>query len=292
MTVVRLTNIPNAVSQSIVEQIYAAQQTDMVLGELDIEGVNWTGVSADMMIWLAAVAQLTLTGHITLASLTMEQYNQLVTLYGAEVFTPGNALIMTMQHRYWRVANITEEWRHWSVHGAAFPVSQNPLLFILFNGAQEEVTPQTDDQGRVYRTWNGVTLYEASGVVTVDGEITTGSSVEVKSCGTAYSAALTLTTGIHIPCNRLTINGTAKIATDGNFDYTRVFDTDDFDAAIESSIWELSETQIANADTKQRRQCCRAERERFINHTCRADHHADSDTDWWTCAHSDEGGDR
>ena len=246
MTVVRLTNIPNAVSQSIVEQIYAAQQTDMVLSELDIEGVNWTGVSADMMIWLAEVAQLTLTGHITLASLTMAQYNQLVTLYGSEAFTPGNTLVIDYTAPLLEGPASLKNGDTGQYTGVAFPVSDNPLLFILFNGAQEEVTPQIDGQGRVYRTWNGVTLYEASGVVTVDGEITTGSSVTVKSkCGTAYSAALTLTTGIHTYPATVTINGTAKIATDGNFDYTRVFDTDDFDAAIESSIWELSETQIA-----------------------------------------------
>lgn len=246
MTVVRLQNIPNAVSLSIAQQIFAAQENDMVLEELDIQNVNWTNVSADMMIWLAGVEQLSLTGHITLSSLTMEQYERLLALYGQEVFTVGNDLIIDYAAPLISGPTLLKNGDTGQFTGAAFPVSQNPLLFILFNGAQEEVTPQTDGQGRVYRTWNGVTLYEASGVVEVDANITQGSSVVVKSkCGTAYSASLTLTTGIHTYPATVTINGTAKIATDGNFDYARVFDTDDFDAAIESSVWELSETQIA-----------------------------------------------
>jgi hypothetical protein len=147
----------------------------MVLGELDIEGVTWNNVSADMMIWLADVAQLTLTGHITLASLTMAQYNQLVTLYGAEVFTPGNALVIDYTAPLLEGPTSLKNGDTGQYVGAAFPVSDNPLQFILFNGASEEVTPQTDEQGRVYRTWNGVTLYEASGIVEVDGTITQGS---------------------------------------------------------------------------------------------------------------------
>ena len=246
MTVVRLTNIPNAVSLSIVQQIYAAQQIDMVLSELDIEGVNWTDVSADMMIWLAAVAQLTLTGHITLSSLTMAQYNQLVTLYGAEAFTPGNALVIDYTAPLLEGPASLKNGDTGQYTGAAFPVSDNPLLFILFNGAQEEVTPQTDDQGRVYRTWNGVTLYEASGVVEVDAEITTGSSMTVKSkCGTAYSAPITLTTSIHTYPSLVTIVGTNSVQEAGDYNYSRSFDTDSFDADIVSSEWQLSATDIA-----------------------------------------------
>lgn len=242
---VNLNNLANAVEQSIIQQIYTAQQSDRVLSSLTLTGINWTGVSVEMMIWLAGVTTLNITGRVVLSSLTWSQYNQLVELYGSEVFTDGNNFIIDFTMPLISGPTSLKNGDTGLYQGVAFPIGSGPLQFLLYDG-DTLIDPQTDGQGRVYRTYAGVTLYEASGVVEIDASITQTTSVLIRAkAGNYYSANIVLAVSLHTYPTMVTISGPDSIADNGTFNYTRQFNTQDYDASIVSVVWEMTQTIIA-----------------------------------------------
>ena len=250
MTTVSLQNIGNATSQSIVEQIFAAQSSERVLTSLTLTGINWTGVSPEVMIWLGGIEDKTLTGRVVLSSLTMTQYRQLLALYGASVFTPGSDFVIDYTEMLLEGPSTLLNGDTGQYSAAAFPVTTSPIEYLLYSDASTLVEAQTDGQGRIYRTYGGVKLYEATGEVSVAGDITTSATVLVKArAGNSYSDAIALTAGLHSYPSAVFIDGKSKVWPAngvGEYEYTKRFDTDDFNASVESVVWSLSATGVAN----------------------------------------------
>ena len=252
MAEIRLDNVAAAGGLSILQQVYQAQYelTEPALASLTLTGINWTGVSPEMMIWLGGIDDKTLTGRVVLSSLTMAQYRQMLALYGSSVFTPGSDFIIDYTETLIEGPSTLLNGDTGQYSAAAFPVTTSPIEYLLYSDASTLVEAQTDGQGRVYRTYGGVTLYETTGEVSVAGDITTSATVLVKArAGSSYSEAIALTAGLHSYPSAVFIDGKAKVWPAngvGEYEYTKRFDTDDFDADVESVVWSLSATGIAN----------------------------------------------
>jgi hypothetical protein len=56
------------------------------LASITLTGINWTGMTAAQVLKLSTLGTKTLQGKVTLSSITHEEYQQLVTAFGASVF--------------------------------------------------------------------------------------------------------------------------------------------------------------------------------------------------------------
>jgi len=56
------------------------------LASLTLTGINWTGMTAAQVLKLNTIGTKTLQGKVTLSSITLEEYQQLLTAFGASAF--------------------------------------------------------------------------------------------------------------------------------------------------------------------------------------------------------------
>jgi hypothetical protein len=56
------------------------------LASITLTGINWTGMTAAQVLKLSTIGTKTLQGKVTLSSITLEEYQQLVTAFGASAF--------------------------------------------------------------------------------------------------------------------------------------------------------------------------------------------------------------
>ena len=238
-------NIPNATSKALITQIKTEQGEDRELDNLTLLGINWTGVSHAMLEWLAEIETRVLTGRVEIDSLTIAQYEELVELYGAEAFEYGSDFMIDYSTSLIEGPTAMKNGDTGQYQALIFPLTDAPTQYLLYDG-DTIVEAETDSQDRVYREQDGVRLYEATGIVEVDGTITEGTSLTVKAkAGDSYSPAVTLVVTVHTYPTVVNILGSASIDANGEYDYTRSFDWDGFDAEIVSTVWELSTTSIA-----------------------------------------------
>ena len=75
-------NITNSsdLARDIMDQIYAAQQSDRQLSSLNLTGLDWTGVGGDMLAWLAATESCVMTGSIATSASPALSYDQVIAL--------------------------------------------------------------------------------------------------------------------------------------------------------------------------------------------------------------------
>ena len=139
--------------------------------ELTLSGINWTNVSMPDVIAIGKIGTKNLQGRITLSSITEEGYQQIVSLFGNTVFQPDAAFVidapasMFLQGPTVVVAGASDRFT-----ATVFPVTSLSILYLLYNNGQL-ISSSTDANGKVYRTYGGVTLYEESGIISVDNNI-------------------------------------------------------------------------------------------------------------------------
>ena len=241
-------HIPSATAKALMAQIYAEQEASRVLDALTLRDIDWTDVNEAMMEWIAEIAMRDFTGRVVLASLTFNQYDNLVALYTQAVFTPGNSFIIDYTQPVIDGPTILKNGDTGQYRAAGFPVKASPVEFLLYDG-DTLIEAQTDSQGRRYRTHAGVTLYEATGVVSIADEITSTVTLGIVAKSGTDMARMALTTGTHTYPMSVTIAGESKVwfETSGETHlYARTFNTDNFDAKILNVSWSLSETGIAS----------------------------------------------
>ncbi len=211
--------------------------------ELVLTGINWTGCTAAQVINLGSIGTRTLQGKVTLSSLTLSEYQQIVEVFGADVFSPSGSFVIDAPSGI-LIAGPTAitEGDTAQYSATVFPVSGTQVAFLLYNGSTL-ISPQTDGQGRVYRTYNGVTLYEATGVMTVDQGLQSSVSVKVRAQivgESTYSDYINVTAAQLTYPSSVNISGSDKVIETGNYQYTKAFNTDNFTAQVLSVVWSLT----------------------------------------------------
>lgn len=209
--------------------------------ELTLTGIDWTGMTADQAIVMGKVGTRNYQGKITLSSLTLEQYNQLVELYGANVFNAeGSFVIDAPTQVFISGPSSVKEGASGTFTATFFPVTEAAVKYLLYNGTTL-IEAQTDQQGNVYRTYNGVTLYEATGVMSV-GTIASDVAVKVRAQvdgTTSYSEYLEVSAQKLSYPTAVTIDGQGTVNSNGMYNYTKSL-TGTYNAAVTNVAWSLS----------------------------------------------------
>lgn len=75
-------NIANSsdLARAIMDQIFAAQQSERQLSSLNLTGLDWTGVGGNMLAWLADTESCMMTGAISTSASPTLSYDQVLTL--------------------------------------------------------------------------------------------------------------------------------------------------------------------------------------------------------------------
>lgn len=210
---------------------------------LTLTGINWTNMTADQAIAMGKVGTKNYQGKITLSSLTEAQYNQLVELFGANVFEADGAFVIDAPTQVFIIGpSLVKEGGTGTFTATFFPVTESTVKYLLYNGSTL-ITAQTDQQGNVYRTYNGVTLYEATGVMTVDHGLQSSVSVKVRAQivgESTYSDYINVTAAQLTYPSSVNISGSDKVIETGNYQYTKAFNTDNFTAQVLSVVWSLT----------------------------------------------------
>ena len=123
---------------------------------------------------------------------------------------------------------------------AVFPVGSGSVKYKMYaNGSV--VSPSTDAQGRVYRSYGGVTLYEETGIISV-GTVSSNVSVNISASVDATGAGSNTVnfTGVKITYpSTLSIGGNSKLTETGDSQYTKLFDSN-YTSDLLSVVWSLS----------------------------------------------------
>ena len=209
--------------------------------ELTLTGINWTGMTGEQAVAMGKVGTKNYQGKITLTSFTEEQYNQLVELFGANVFNPDSSFVIDAPTQVFISGPSQVKAGNTGTFTASFfPLTEDSIKYLLYNGSTL-VTAQTDQQGNVYRTYNGVTLYEATGVMSVASlESDVAVKVRAQVDGTEdYSSYIDVTAvNITYP-TAVTINGTSPINSNGMYNYTKSL-SGTYNAEVTNVAWSLS----------------------------------------------------
>ena len=209
--------------------------------ELTLTGIDWTGMTADQAIAMGKVGTRNYQGKITLSSLTLEQYNQLVDLFGANVFNAeGSFVIDAPTQVFISGPSSVKEGTSGTFTATFFPVTEAAVKYLLYNGTTL-IEAQTDQQGNVYRTYNGVTLYEATGVMSV-GAIASDVAVKVRAQvdgTTSYSEYLEVSAQKLSYPTAVTIDGQGTVNSNGMYNYTKSL-TGTYNAEVTNVAWSLS----------------------------------------------------
>lgn len=221
----------------------------LAAAEITLHGINWTGMTVAQVLKLGAVGTKSLRGKVTLSSLDQEGYNQLVEVFGASVFQADGAFTIDAPANVF-ISGPTKitEGGIGTFTGVAFPVSDAGVKYLLYNGSTL-IEAQTDAQSRVYRKYNGVTLYEATGVMTVDNGISADVTVNVRAQvnGTyTYSDMFAVTAEKYTYPTSVIITGDNAIDRNSTKEYTKSFNTNDFNTEITNVAWSLATNSIAS----------------------------------------------
>lgn len=210
--------------------------------ELTLVGIDWTGMTAAQVLKMGSVGTKNLQGKVTLSSLTLEEYQQLLVAFGASAFSGSGAFTINAPAGVFLSGpNSLLEGSQGQFTAAIFPAGSGTVKYKMYaNGSV--ISPSTDQQGNVYRAYNGITLYESTGVVSVgtigsDVTVVIGASVDE----TGVESNMISFTGINItyPSN-LTIGGNNNIKEIGASQYTRSFNTNNYTAELLSVVWSVS----------------------------------------------------
>ena len=210
--------------------------------ELTLTGINWTNMTAAQAIAMGKVGTKTYRGKITLSSMTESEYNQLIELYGANVFNSDGVFVIDAPTQIFiNGPQQIKEGNSGTFTATFFPVTEATVKYLLYNGTTL-ITAQTDQQDRVYRTYNGVTLYEATGVMSVASGITNDVSVKVRAQvdGTEDYSAYVDVVGKKITYpTAVTISGDSTINSNGMYNYTKSM-SGTYNAEVTNVAWSLS----------------------------------------------------
>ena len=242
---VSLRNISGAWDTKTFVNTWLALLSDEQLAnaELTLTGINWTGMTAAQVIKMGSVGTNNLQGKVTLSSMTYEEWQQIVAVFGANVFNSEGSFVIDAPACFLIdgpsqvLAGNTGTFT-----AASFPASSANILYLLYDGGYNLIAAQTDGQGRVYRSYNGIVLYEASGVISVPNALESDTAVNVRARveGTDnYSSYIAMIAKFISYPSSVNISGSGSIDQNGTYNFTKSFDTDNFTAEVLNVAWGL-----------------------------------------------------
>ena len=97
--------------------------------------------------------------------MNQSQYNQIIELFGSNVFTEGSVFTIDAPTSVFITGpSQLREGESGTFVGSFFPTSSTPIKYIMYNGTTK-IPTQWDGQGRAYETYAGITLYEDTGAI-------------------------------------------------------------------------------------------------------------------------------
>lgn len=240
---VELRNVTGTWDAKTFVNTWLALLSDAQLAEasLTLTGINWTNMTAEQAIAMGKVGTKNYQGKITLSSLTEAQYDQLVELFGANVFEADGAFVIDAPTQVFISGpSLVKEGGTGTFTATFFPVTESAVKYLLYNGTTL-VESQTDQQGNVYRTYNGVTLYEATGVMNV-GSLESDVAVKVRAQvdGTSsYSSYIDVSAQKITYPTAVTISGNGTVNQNGMYNYTKAL-SGTYNAEVTNVAWSLS----------------------------------------------------
>ena len=218
------------------------------LASITLTGINWTGMSASQVLKLSTIGSKTLYGKVTLSSINAEEYQQLIEAFGTSVFDAnGQFVIDAPSSMFLTGPSEIIEGGSDKYTATAFPVTEQQILYKLYNNGTL-ISTSTDANGKIYRKYGGVTLYEESGNITVDTGISSDVTLQVRAWtedGNVFSDFVSIKAKRITYPSAIAINGTGTVYDNGQYSYTKVFSTNDFTAQITNVNWTLSQTSVA-----------------------------------------------
>ena len=213
------------------------------LASITLTDINWTGMSASQVLKLSTIGSKTLYGKVTLSSINAEEYQQLIEAFGTSVFdVDGQFVIDAPSSMLLTGPSEIIEGGSGKYIATAFPVTEQQILYKLYNNGTL-ISTSTDTNGKIYRKYGGVTLYEESGNITVDTGISSDVTLQVRAWtedGNVFSDFVSIKAKRITYPSAIAINGTGTVYDNGQYSYAKVFSTNDFTAQIININWALS----------------------------------------------------
>ena len=223
---------------------WLADYTDAQLENFNVtlHGINWLNVNADTLIHWGHIGTKDFKGSVTLSSMSYSQYQSLVSLFGTSAFTDyGTFRIIAPAGTYFTGPSTLNYGQSGEYNCISFPDTSVEIEYLLYNG-DTKVPTQYDGQGRRYATYNGVTLYEETGVVSVASNISADVTLKVRAhiVGTSTYTEYKTLTAKHAVYPTISISGVNEINQNGTVNYTKTATGTGVNTTIQSVAWSLS----------------------------------------------------
>lgn len=229
----------------------ALSSSQLSAATLTLTGINWTDMTAAQVIRMGQVGTRSLQGKVTLTGITQSEYEQIVSLYGPNVFNPSGTFIIDAPESVLLALGETEieAGTGTQATATAFPIqSGTSILYQLYNGAT--LVPATDGVA----TYGGVSLNTSTGAITTASDA--DATVRIRALAThgstvTFSDYVTLTVYQITYPSSVIISGDDKLKSLGDYAYTKSFDTNNFTAQVLSVSWSLTGASYFAAITQQ-----------------------------------------
>lgn len=229
----------------------ALSSSQLSAATLTLTGINWTGMTAAQVIRMGQVGTRSLQGKVTLTGITQSEYEQIVSLYGPNVFNPSGTFIIDAPESVLLALGATEieAGTGTQATATAFPIqSGTSILYQLYNGAT--LVPATDGVA----TYGGVSLNTSTGAITTASDA--DATVRIRALAThgstvTFSDYVELTVYVITYPSSVIISGDEKLEELKAYGYTKSFDTNNFTARVLSVSWSLTGASYFAAITQQ-----------------------------------------
>ena len=207
---------------------------------LEATNINWVNADVNLLIKLAEMNELHLTGYVKFASVNKEQIDQLAALYGDNVWTGDGELVFDGPAGIFVYGPATLTETESAIYKyISFPSSEKREVEFLLTVNGGVLPFKTDSKGR-YTEYANVKLYtdgsletKATGVdvsVTVRGRYRSDISV--------YSEQVVFVKAYTYP-SVITISGDTTLVEPGNKTYVITYTPADFTGEIDHVEWSL-----------------------------------------------------
>ena len=124
-------------------------------------------------------------GKVTLSQMTLEDYDAIIKVFGENVFSPNSQFIIDAPAGIYLSGPTTLfSGEQGQFVATAFPVSENALIYHLYNSSETQITDNnTDERGFYYYTGSDnamIKLYRDSGVVMVGSDLSSDVTVKIR----------------------------------------------------------------------------------------------------------------
>lgn len=260
-TIEGITNLRNVIIQDIVGTFdtksfitnWVSGQSDENLANFSItlSGIEWTGVSVNTLLSIGKIGTKNLRGSITITSMTETQYATLIELFGSSAFQSYSQFrIIAPEGIYLTGPASLKHGQTGQFVGSIVPATEAPMKYLLYSDSTTTtpITPQTDEQGRIYRQYDVIRLYEDSGIVylTANPNNNIQAYVAAQKYGTAQQSIRKQFTAKYILYpSSITINGNDSIDRNGTYNYTKIINGGNSEYELSNISWSIEGNGIA-----------------------------------------------